>query len=192
MLVRLIRELRIYLNQDIATCLLNGILTDTLGFRTSSTTPEVMETAIQLMNAGASLSDLTEQIFNRRPLATIQMWSMALQDLCLEGHILWSEIRQDMRERIDYREDGDAGLVNFLNTACEADIAVVFDELQDGTINVSMRAVPGYDISQVAFGLGGGGHAQAAGCTLAGPLNVARAQVLSMLHEAWDSQAICK
>jgi phosphoesterase RecJ-like protein len=115
---------------------------------------------------------------------------MALQSLCLEGHVLWSEITQDMRERIGYRENGDAGLVNFINTANEADIAVVFDELRDGKINVSMRAIPGYDVSQVAFNLGGGGHAQAAGCTLAGPLEAAREQVLSMLHEAWDAQTM--
>ena len=89
-----------------------------------------------------------------------------------------------------YRENGDAGLVNFINTANEADIAVIFDELQDGKINVSMRAIPGYDVSQVAFNLGGGGHAQAAGCTLAGPLEAAREQVLSMLHEAWDAQTM--
>jgi phosphoesterase RecJ-like protein len=151
-----------------------------------------METAIQLMNAGASLSDLTELIFNRRPLATIQMWSMALQSLHLEGRILWSEIRQSMRSHIGYREDGDAGLVSFLNTASEADIAVIFDELQDGQVNVSMRAGPEYDVSQVAFSLGGGGHAQAAGCTLSGPLEAVRTQVLQMLHEAWDTQTTRK
>jgi phosphoesterase RecJ-like protein len=189
MLIHLIEALLIPLDAEIATCLLNGILTDTRGFRTSSTTPEVMETAIELMKAGASLSELTDQIFNHRPIGTIRMWSMVLQGIHLEGRILWGEITQEMRQRIGYGRDGDGGLVNFLSSANEADIAVVFDELQDGRVNVSMRAVPGYDVSQVALELGGGGHAQAAGCILAGPLEVARSNALSRLHQAWNAQS---
>ncbi len=189
MLARLLDVLGVPLDREIATCLLNGILTDTLGFRTPSTTPQVMETAIELMNAGASLSQLTDRIFNHRPLATIRMWSMALQNLHLEGRVLWSQITQDIRRYVGYEENGDAGLVNFLNTANEADIAVVFDEMADGRVNVSMRAGPGYDVSQVALALGGGGHPQAAGCTLFGPLEEVREKVLSLLHRAWEEQA---
>jgi len=188
LLTRLICALGIPIAPDVATCLLNGILADTLGFRTPNTGTEVMETAIQLMDAGASLADLTSRIFNRRPLETIRIWAMALQDLHLEGRILWGEITQAMRQQAGYRDNGDAGLVNFLNTASEADMAVVFDELPDGQVNVSMRAAARYDVSQIALNLGGGGHAQAAGCTLGGPLPVARKQVLSMLHEAWKAQ----
>ena len=189
MLARLLDVLGVPLDREIATCLLNGILTDTLGFRTPSTTPQVMETAIELMNAGASLSQLADRIFNHRPLATIRMWSMALQNLHLEGRVLWSQITQDIRRYVGYEENGDAGLVNFLNTANEADIAVVFDEMADGRVNVSMRAGPGYDVSQVALALGGGGHPQAAGCTLFGPLEEVREKVLSLLHRAWEEQA---
>lgn len=188
MLVPLIQALHIPLNPDIATCLLGGILTDTLGFRTSNTTAQVLETATQLVSAGALLSELTDRIFNHRPMSTIQMWALALQGLCLEGRILWTEITQAIRQRTGYKEDGGAGLVHFLNTANEADISVVFDELADGQINVSMRAVPGYDVSHVALTLGGGGHTQAAGCTLSGPRDSARTQVLSMLRQAWVVQ----
>ncbi len=189
MLVKLVTMLDVPLDVEIATCLLNGIVTDTRGFRTANTTPEVMQTAIELMNAGASLSQLTDQIFNRRPLGTIRLWSMVLQNIHLNGRILWGEITQQMRQHANYEGDGDAGLVSFLGSANEADIAVVFDELADGRVNVSMRAVPGYDVSQVALDLGGGGHAQAAGCTLPGPLEDARLQVLSILQQAWSAQA---
>ena len=188
MVARLIVALRADLTPDVATCLLGGILTDTLGFRTSNTTAEVLETAIQLMRAGASLPDLTDKIFNHRPLGVVRMWFAALEDLHLEDRILWSQVTQTMRQRIGYGENGDAGLVSFLNTVDEADIAVVFDELPDGQVNVSIRAVAGYDISQVALSFGGGGHPQAAGCTLNGPLEEARAKVLSKLGRARDEQ----
>ena len=56
----------------------------TLGFRTANTTSEVMHTAIELMSTGASLSELTDRAFNRRPLGAIRIWSMALQQIQLE------------------------------------------------------------------------------------------------------------
>jgi phosphoesterase RecJ-like protein len=188
MLVYLIGALDIPLSVDVATCLLHGILSDTLGFRTSNTTADVLSTATRLIEAGAPLAHLTNRIFNQRPLGMIHIWTRALLKLKLEGRILCSEITQSMRRDVGYDQDGDAGLVNFMNTTDEADIAVVFSELQDGQINVSIRSAVGYDVSKVALQLGGGGHAQAAGCTLAGPLERAKAQVLPLLHQAWNTQ----
>jgi len=113
---------------------------------------------------------------------------MALQRMQLEGRIVWSEITQEMRQSTGYMEEGDAGLVNFLGAADEADIAVVFSELDGGQVDVSMRASPKYDVSEVALSLGGGGHPQAAGCTLPGPLTAVRGRVLSLLEQAWRAQ----
>ena len=188
MLVSLIGALNIPLTVEIATCLLHGILSDTLGFRTSNTTGEVLRTAIQLMDAGASLSYLTDRIFNHRPLGMIRIWSQALQEISLDNRILSTEITQSMRKRVGYEQDGDAGLVNFVNTTSEADIAVVFCELQDGQIAVSLRSAVGFDVSRVALELGGGGHAQAAGCTLPGPLGEVKAKVLPLLQQARSAQ----
>lgn len=188
MLYDLITELGIAIDGEIANCLLNGILTDTLGFRTSSTTAQVVETGLALIKAGASLRELSDHAFNHRPFSTVKLWSAALQDMHLEGRILWSRITQAMREEFGYRENGDAGLVSFLCAVDQVDIAVIFDELQDGNVNISMRAAPGYTISQVALELGGGGHPQAAGCTIPGPLEEAQSKVLPMLHQAWHEQ----
>jgi phosphoesterase RecJ-like protein len=189
MLVHLIRSLHVSLDTEIATCLLHGILSDTQGFRTPNTTPDVLRTATELAESGAPLSYLSEQIFSRRPLETIHLWSLALQQLTLEGRILSSEITNQMRQLVGYDQEGDAGLVNYLNTANEADMTVVFSELQDGQVSVSLRSASGFDVSRVAVQLGGGGHAQAAGCTLPGPLETAKASVLSLLHQAWSAQA---
>lgn len=189
MLVGLIRALGVPMDVAIATCLLHGILTDTQGFRTANTGPDVLRTAVELMEHGAPYAALNDLIFNRRPLAAIQLWALALQQLTLNGRILSSEITAEVRQRAGYDLEGSAGLVSYLNTANEADIAVVFDERPDGSIGVSMRCAPGLDISQVALALGGGGHAQAAGCTLPGPLSAVKPRVLSRLHETWERQA---
>ena len=89
-----------------------------------------------------------------------------------------------MRQRWSLGEDGDSGLTNFLSGVREAVIVVVFTERDNGTIDVGMRASPGQDVAQVALRLGGGGHPQAAGCTIEGSLSAAKEQVLSELHRS--------
>ena len=63
----------------------------------------------------------------------------------------------------------------------EAMVSAIFTETPEGQIELSFRSKPGYDVSKVAFSLGGGGHKQASGATIAGPLEVARARVLPLL-----------
>jgi phosphoesterase RecJ-like protein len=162
--------------------LLNGIVTDTRGFRTPNTTSDVMEAATKLMSAGASLPEIVEQVFNRRPLAVIRLWGRALSAVQLDGRIIWTEVSQAMRQECGLSSDSDDGLVSFLTSANEADVGIVFTEKDDGTIDVSMRSMPGIDISGVAMRLGGGGHPQAAGCNLNSSLTEARERVLAGLR----------
>lgn len=189
MLVSLLRELEIPFTVEIATCLLHGIITDTLCFRTPNTTPQILEAAVQLTRAGAPFVELTDRAFDHRPLGAIRLWGKVLERMHLEGRIAWSEITQEMRHATGYVEDGDAGLVNFMGTANEADIAVIFTELEDGKVDVSIRASAQYDVSGVALSLGGGGHPQAAGCTLPGPLGDVERRVVSLLAQAWQVQS---
>ncbi|MFQ5812701.1 MAG: bifunctional oligoribonuclease/PAP phosphatase NrnA [Anaerolineae bacterium] len=183
MVLDLMESLGVPLDSDIALCLLNGIVTDTRGFRTPHTTPRTMRAVLKLMEAGAQLPEITDHAFNRRPFSAICLWAKALNGLQLDGRIIWSRITRAMRQECAFSENGGAGLVNFLGTADEADVAIVFVEKDDGRIKVDMRARPGVDVSAVALDLGGGGHPQAAGCTLDGDLNEARERVLMAVKE---------
>jgi phosphoesterase RecJ-like protein len=82
------------------------------------------------------------------------------------------------------------GLVSFLASTMGVDAAVIFREKDDGRIEVSMRAGPGWDVSGVAVQLGGGGHPRAAGCTIADEMSAVRERVLSALETALQEQAV--
>lgn len=188
MVLELVEAMDIPLDADIATCLLTGIVTDTRGFRTANMSAKVMAATTRLMEAGACLTDITNQVFNQRPLAAVRLWAQALPQTHLEGRILWGVITQEMRTQSDYTLNGDASLVSFLGDVNEADIAVVFTEREKNEIDVGIRANPGLDVSQVALSLGGGGHPQAAGCTLKTSLQEAVNIVLPALQIAWREQ----
>ncbi len=169
---------------EAATCLLTGLVTDTRGFRTSNVTLEVIEAAARLMRCGASLADITERVLNYRPFYAIRLWGLTLGEARLEGRVVYSSITREMRSGVGGGENGEGGVTNFLLNAPEATVAAVFTEKADGDIEVSFRSRPGYDVSAVALKLGGGGHPQASGCTIPGPLDAALARVLPMLQEA--------
>ncbi len=179
----LLEYMAIPIDTELASCLLTGIVTDTRGFRTSNVNTQVMEAALRLMNAGASLPSITQHSLDRRPTTALLLWRESLSSLQIENRIAWATISQTMRQTAGYLGNGDAGLVSFLVSADDADIAVVFIERAADRIEVSFRAVPGYDVAQVALQFGGGGHALASGCSFFGSLKEAQARILAVLQD---------
>lgn len=177
-------RLNVSLDETIATCLLTGLVTDTLCFRTHNVTAEVLGKAQRLMAAGASLSDITQRTMMRKPYAALHLWALVMPTIHLEDGVIWAVIDRQARRTADYTGDGDGGLVSLLVSADEAVVAVVFREQDDGRVELGLRAVPGFDVSGVAAALGGGGHPLASGATIDGPLSAAVERTLTLLHQA--------
>jgi len=178
------------LTELVAVCLLTGIVTDTRSFRTANVDSAALRAALRLMEAGASLSDITRRALEQRPLASVRLWGQAIDQAQLLDGVLWTEVTRTMRYCWELGENGDAGLTNFLSGVREASVVVVFTERDNRTVDVGMRAVPGLDVAQVALKLGGGGHPQAAGCTMEGSLAQVRRLVLDEVHRSLEEQRL--
>jgi phosphoesterase RecJ-like protein len=185
--LRLIEYMAIPLDAALATCLLTGIVADTRGFRTSNMTIQVMESALRLMKAGASLPYIMQYGLDRRPTAAILLWREALASLQIKDRVGWASITLAMRRSVGDAGNGDAGLASFLISAEDVDVAAVFVEREDGLVEVGLRAMPGFDVAQVALEMGGGGHALAAGFTAPGTPEEVQARVLPVLHNVVHS-----
>ena len=186
--LRLLEYMEISLDAELATCLLTGIVSDTRGFSTNNVTTRVVEAALRLMKAGASLPRIAHHNLNSRPTSAILLWGAALAQLQIKDRVIWTGIPLAMRRATGNPDSSDAGLANFLVSAAAADAAVVFVERDDGRIEVGLRAVPGFDVAQVALQFGGGGHALAAGCNIPGPLEQAQASILTALKVSLSHQ----
>ncbi len=184
LVISLADALGVALPKEAATPLLVGLVTDTLGFRTSNVTAAELAAAVRLIEAGANLADVSQRTLATRPLKHMRLWGMAFAAARLDGYVLWAEVTKVMREAAGITDEDDGGLVSQLINAQEARVAVVFNELEDGRIEVDFRARPGYDVATVALSLGGGGHPQAAGCALPGPMADAEARVLPLVQAA--------
>ncbi len=175
---RIVRALNISLDPTIAQCLLTGIVTDTLGFRTANTTVDTLRTATALMEAGASIPDIVERSFNQVPMPNLRLRARVFSEAKLDGVILWAEIPLKLLRELGVNGNGTSGIINQLLSVDTAKIAVVFTEKDNGKIDVGFRSRVGYDVSGIAARLGGGGHKQAAGALIDGPLDKARERVL--------------
>jgi phosphoesterase RecJ-like protein len=186
---RLLGHMQQALTPDIATALLTGLVTDTLAFRTSNVTAETLRIATALMDAGAVLRDITARTLDNKSYQLLLLWQRALASMTLHGQVIEASVTQEDLRSVGLADTTEAGLSSFLIATREAVIAVVFKELPDGRVELSMRSKPGYDVGVVALALGGGGHVQASGATVDGPLAAARERVLTLLQQAASSGA---
>lgn len=172
---------------QIAMSLLTGLVTDTLGFRTSSVKPRTLAAAQALIAHGASLAEIAARTLDSRRFETLKIWRYALQSVKLEEGVIYAAVSQADLRLAGASETSDVGLSNFLVQTNEAMVSVVFKETPEGRVELSMRAKLGFDVSQVAFSVGGGGHKQAAGATIDGPLEAAVERVIPLLKAAVKS-----
>jgi phosphoesterase RecJ-like protein len=182
-IVLLLDELSQPLSQETATCLLAGLVGDTRSFSTASVTPATFAAAGRLVAAGADLESVTERVFNRRTVDLLRLWGIGLTHMHQEDGILWAELPLKEQKQLHLERMSDTGLSNLLLSVEGVAATAVFTELPDSKVEISFRARPGLDVSQVAFTLGGGGHPAASGCTVEGSLEEVVQRVLALLKE---------
>ncbi len=171
------------ITQDIAVCLMTGLVGDTRGFSTDSVTPATLRAAARLVEAGAGVAAIYERIFEVRSFDTLRLWGLALNSAHLEDGVIWTSLSIASRKEHGLIHAGDKGLSNLLLTAEEASISAVLTEQFNGQVVCSFRARPGLDVATVSLALGGGGHPLAAGCTVDGPLDEAVTRVVGLLKQ---------
>lgn len=177
-LARYLPEWGFEMTNAVASALLTGMISDTLGFRTANMNPEALRLAANLMECGANLSELYGLALVRRSYPAAQYWGAGLSRLQRRGRLVWTSLTLADREAVDYPGNDDADLVNVLSAITEADVAIIFVEQKAKKVKVSWRASPGFDVSRLALSFGGGGHAAAAGAEIAGTLAEVQEQVI--------------
>ena len=160
-----------------ASALLTGIVTDTIGFRTSNITPDTLRLAAALMERGANLPELYTHALITKTFEAARYWGQGLTKIQREDGLVWTTLTLNDRKQAEYPGNDDADLVNVLS-AIEGQIAVIFVEQKTNRVKVSWRARPGFDVSKIALQFGGGGHAAAAGAEINQPLEIVQQQVL--------------
>jgi phosphoesterase RecJ-like protein len=177
------------INADLANCLLTGILTDTGSFRFPNTTPHSLHLAAQLIEAGANLPRLAEEIYHRRTQSSLRLLGWALNNMKIEenGRLAYVAIPHRIYEELGCREQDTEGIVNELLSIGTVEVAALLRKVNQGKVRGSLRSRQGHDVAAIARQFGGGGHSEAAGVSFAGELEQALDQLLPALRSCWAS-----
>jgi phosphoesterase RecJ-like protein len=181
MVTLLLPDLGVELNREVATVLLAGIVNDTHTFAHPNVTPRTLRVAATLVEAGADLAAINRAIYAEKSNATIAVWGRILRgvETAAGGRVIHASMTETMLAETGATREASEGFIDLLTISREADIALLFKEQGASQTRVSVRTTDAADAVAIASVFGGGGHARAAGCTVAAPLADARAQVLA-------------
>jgi phosphoesterase RecJ-like protein len=171
------------MHDHLAEALYTGLLTDTGGFRYANTTKNVLETAAHLLEFGLNPAEIARHSLETVTSAHVELLKRALNSLTFayENQVAMMIVNEtDLKESQAAPDDQD-GLASFPVKIEGVEVGVVFKELKEGEVKVSLRSKARVNVAELAKCFGGGGHARAAGFTYLGSLEEAKANLLAEL-----------
>jgi phosphoesterase RecJ-like protein len=156
-----------HIDQDVATCIYTGILTDTGSFRFPSTTSLTHRIVANLLDLGANNSEIYNRIHNVNTVNRVQLLGRALKNLRVlkEYHTAYISLSQkDLRE-FNFRKGDTEGFVNYALSIKNVIFAAIFiEDKKQGIIKISFRSSVIFSVNDFSRNhFNGGGHINAAG-----------------------------
>ena len=175
----LLLEMGVKLTRDIATCIYEGIYTDTGSFKYSNTTSNTLKIAADLLNYGVNPSLISDNM-ELKSRSQVEMLRKVLETLTFlkDGKIAYIEIPPEL---YDHNVETDA-FISYPRYVEGVEIALLFKQVEANLTRVSFRSKE-IDVAKIALSFGGGGHKKAAGCSIYAPLKEAEKAVLDVVGE---------
>lgn len=171
---------------DVALNIYVSVLTDTGSFHYGSTTPEAFFVAGEMLKRGIDPWDVAEKVYETQSFDRLKLLGRALSSLELSPSSKVAAITTTNDDMVACNATKDflEGFINHPRSIAGVEVAVSFREEADGSVRLSFRSKGRVDVSAVAGLFGGGGHRNAAGGKLPGPMCDAKAKVMAALDEA--------
>jgi bifunctional oligoribonuclease and PAP phosphatase NrnA len=182
---KIIKGLGAKLSREAAECIYASILADTGCFRYSSTDPECLRIAAELLEAGVDPWEMTVRVYEQQPLARMRLLADVLSTLEVHGKLATITITNAMMSKTGSEIDLTDGFINYARSVDGVEVAASFREPQNGgPWRVSFRSRGRVNVAAIAQKFGGGGHHNAAGCSIEGGEAAVRARIAQEIEEA--------
>jgi phosphoesterase RecJ-like protein len=190
MVFELVRALGVRISAEIATHVYLAILTDTGSFHYSGITPRTFDICKQTLEAGVDPVQVARMVYDSSHLGRLKLFGAVLSDMQIDksGRIAIVYVDHSMARTAGGTYEDTEGLVNLPLTVKEIEAVVFFKQEKDGEYRVSLRSKGDIDIGAVAKEYGGGGHKNAAGCTVRGNIDDLRRSLVENVERAIETQ----
>jgi phosphoesterase RecJ-like protein len=186
MIYNLCKATGVRVTKEIADCVYTALLTDTGSFHYSNTTERTFKIASELVRIGVKPAKSAEAIFGSYQWSKIELLSQVLSTAKLDesGHVAWMRQTMEMQERTQASDEDADGFVNYPLAVGDVVVTALFKESGPGVYRTSLRSKGDVNVAKIAEQFGGGGHRNAAGCTLRGDWDEIEKQVVPLLRAA--------
>ncbi len=186
MVHQLLRQAGVPIPPPAAANLFAAILTDTGNCQFAHTHAAALRAAAALVVAGANPEAIGRGLRANRPLGQLRLLGDVLRSLQVTaaGRVAWIEITAAMRQAVGVGLEVTEEFIEYPRSVAGVEIAIAFKEIGPDEVRVSLRSFGAPDVAGVAKKFGGGGHHNAAGCTVKASLAEAKAQVLPLAAAA--------
>lgn len=185
MIFKLIKELNIGIDRNIATSLYTGISTDTGSFMYDNVNEETHLIAAELIRIGIDKQEININIWQNKSLIKTKLFIKTLETLetYYEDKVAIVEVTRDNLRSIGASMEDSEGIVSFVRDIDTVEVAVMLKEFEEKEIKVSMRSKKYVDVSELCSIFGGGGHKKASGCTINSTLPDVKKDLLKELKK---------
>jgi phosphoesterase RecJ-like protein len=184
---RIIKAAGHEINYATALCIYTAVITDTGSFRYSNANPEAFIIAGEMVALGVNAWDVAEKLYECQPIQRLALLGQALNtlEILARGDCAVLTVTLDMYEKSGATPELTDGFVNYPRSIRGVEVAVFLREINPKLFKVSFRSKGKVDVSALAAAFKGGGHHNAAGCTMSGTLGEVKRTVFAHLETAF-------
>ena len=170
MIYNLCKATGVRVTKEIAECVYTALITDTGSFHYSNTTERTFKVASELVRTGVKPAKTAEAVFASYPWSRIQLMGAVLSTARRDetGRVACMRQSLEMQQQAQASDEDADGFVNYPLTVGEVEAVAMLKECEPGVYRTSLRSKGDVNVAKVAEKFGGGGHRNAAGCTLRG------------------------
>ena len=186
LIYRILAAMNVEIDSDIAVNIYVAILTDTGSFHYANTSPEAFHIAGEMVRRGIDPWGVAEQVYETQSADRLRLLGRVLGSLEIAAGGKIAAVTTTKKDLADFsaRKDFLEGFINYPRSVIGVEVAVAFREEDAGEIRVSFRSKGRVDVSAICQAFGGGGHRNAAGCIMRGPLDEVKRKVYGALEAA--------
>jgi phosphoesterase RecJ-like protein len=168
MIYSLLKDQNFPISPMMANQIYAAILTDTGRFRYSNTSANCLNICAELIELGAEPKSLTQKIYFNHSLSFLKLLGTILGSLEVRnaGRICSMTIDRHLLSEFGVNHQEIEGIVNYSLFLSGVEIGLLFTEIEERKTKIRLRSQNDFDVSKLARIFGGGGHKNAAGCTL--------------------------
>jgi len=190
MVYDVVRALGVPLTTEIATHVYLAILTDTGSFHYSGISPRTFDICKACLEAGVDPVVIARNVYDSNNMGRLKLFGSVLGAMQIDqtGRIAIVYVDHEMARAAGGTYEDTEGLVNLPLTVKEIEAVVFFKQEKGDEYRVSLRSKGDTDIGVIAKEYGGGGHKNAAGCTITGPIEELQKTLVEKLEGAIDGR----